>query len=153
YPHDEIAASEIRCAINDATSMRNALPCGSRLNEVCVPLAASPRSLLIRADTTRLAYNAATRGAPMPTKLDLARNWLPRYTGMPVDKFGDYILLTNFYNYLTKFAAQFNCEVYGEDRPMQAATNDAGLTIVKFGIGSPNAAIIMDLLTVRKPKG
>ena len=26
----------------------------------------------------------------------IARNWLQRYTGMPVDQFGDYILLTNF---------------------------------------------------------
>ena len=89
----------------------------------------------------------------MVSKLDLAKSWLPRYTGMPVDKFGDYILLTNFSNYLTKFAAQFNCDVYGEDRPMQAATNDAGLSIVKFGIGSPNAAIIMDLLSARRPRG
>ena len=89
----------------------------------------------------------------MVSKLDLAKSWLPRYTGMPVDKFGDYILLTNFSNYLTKFAAQFKCDIHGEDRPMQAATNDAGLTIVKFGIGSPNAAIIMDLLSARRPRG
>jgi len=89
----------------------------------------------------------------MVSKLDLAKSWLPRYTGMPVDKFGDYILLTNFSNYLAKFAAQFNCDVYGDDRPMQAATNDAGLSIVKFGIGSPNAAIIMDLLSARRPRG
>ncbi|MEK7328456.1 MAG: AMP nucleosidase [Chloroflexota bacterium] len=89
----------------------------------------------------------------MPTKLELAQSWLPRYTGMPVDRFGDYILLTNFGNYVDRFAAQFKCNVYGEDRPMQAATNDRGLSIVKFGIGSPNAAIIMDLLSARKPRG
>ncbi|MEK6643364.1 MAG: AMP nucleosidase [Planctomycetota bacterium] len=89
----------------------------------------------------------------MPTKLELAQSWLPRYTGMPVDRFGDYILLTNFGNYVDRFAAQFKCDVYGEDRPMQAATNDRGLSIVKFGIGSPNAAIIMDLLSARKPRG
>jgi AMP nucleosidase len=34
---------------------------------------------------------------------------------------------------------------------MQAASNDAGLTIVCFGIGSPNAATIMDLLTACHP--
>jgi len=89
----------------------------------------------------------------LPTKLDLARNWLPRYTGMPLDRFGDYVLLTNFTNYLVNFAAQFKCDVYGDNRPMQAATNDRGLTMVRFGIGSPNAAIIMDLLTVRRPRG
>ena len=89
----------------------------------------------------------------MPTKLDLAKNWLPRYTGMAIEQFGDYILLTNFGNYLTRFAEQFSCDVYGLDRPMQAATNSAGLSIIKFGIGSPNAAIIMDLLMARQPKG
>lgn len=36
---------------------------------------------------------------------------------------------------------------------MQAATNSGGLTIVNFGIGSANAATIMDLLSARHPKG
>ena len=36
---------------------------------------------------------------------------------------------------------------------MQAATNPAGLSIVNFGIGSANAATIMDLLSARAPKG
>jgi AMP nucleosidase len=89
----------------------------------------------------------------MLNKLDITRNWLPRYTGMPIDRFGDHILLTNFQNYVTTFAEQFGCDVYGEDRSMPAATNDQGLTIINFGMGSPNAATIMDLLSVRKPKG
>lgn len=89
----------------------------------------------------------------MPSKLDLAKSWLPRYTGMDIDQFGDYVLLTNFSNYLDTFAGQFGCDVSGDGRPMQAATNDSGLSIVKFGIGSPNAAIIMDLLTARQPEG
>ncbi len=72
---------------------------------------------------------------------------------MPLDEFGDYVLLTNFWNYVTTFADQFGCKIYGEDRPMQACTNSAGLTIVNSGIGSPNAAIIMDLLIARHPKG
>ena len=88
-----------------------------------------------------------------PERLALAKNWLPRYTGMPLDRFGDYVLLTNFRNYLQRFAEQFDCKVYGDDKPMQAATNSEGLTIINFGIGSPNAATIMDLLSARKPKG
>ncbi len=88
----------------------------------------------------------------MVTKLDLARDWLPRYTGMPLEKFGDYVLLTNFRTYVSKFAKKFDCEVHGEDRPMQAATNEDGLTIVNFGIGSPNAATVMDLLTAYHPE-
>jgi AMP nucleosidase len=86
------------------------------------------------------------------TKESIARDWLPRYTGMPLDRFGDYVLLTNFRDYVNRFATRFECEVFGVDRPMQAATNADGLTIVNFGIGSPNAATIMDLLTARHPK-
>ena len=89
----------------------------------------------------------------MPSYEEIVNNWLPRYTGMSVDQFGDYILLTNFNHYVTSFANQFKCDIYGEDRPMQAATNSNGLTIVNFGIGSPNAATIMDLLSARQPKG
>lgn len=89
----------------------------------------------------------------MRDKLSIARNWLPRYTGMKIDQFGDYILLTNFRDYVTRFAAKFDCEVHGADRPMQAATNSAGLSIINFGIGSPNAATVMDLLTAREPQG
>jgi AMP nucleosidase len=86
-------------------------------------------------------------------RLQIARNWLPRYTGMPIDDFGDYILLTNFRYYLERFAERFGCDVRGESRPMQAATNDHGLSIVNFGIGSANAATIMDLLSARSPRG
>ena len=89
----------------------------------------------------------------MLEKLQITRNWLPRYTGMPLDKFGKYILLTNFSNYVSRFAEQFNCRVYGEDRTMQASTNDDGLTIINFGMGSSNAATIMDLLGSISPKG
>lgn len=86
------------------------------------------------------------------SKADIALDWLPRYTGMPLDAFGDYILLTNFKNYLDEFATRFECEIHGTDRPMQAATNAEGLTIINFGIGTANAATIMDLLTARMPE-
>jgi AMP nucleosidase len=86
-------------------------------------------------------------------RLDIARNWLPRYTGMPLDGFGDYILLTNFQDYVLRFAERFGCDIHGEGRPMPAATNAEGLTIINFGIGSANAATIMDLLSARHPRG
>jgi AMP nucleosidase len=89
----------------------------------------------------------------MKDRLEIARNWLPRYTGMPLDQFGDYVLLTNFQYYLEHFAEKFNCNICGEGRPMQSATNSAGLTIINFGIGSANAATIMDLLSAKHPKG
>ena len=83
----------------------------------------------------------------------IVQDWLPRYTGMRVDEFGDYVLLTNFKEYVDTFAHRFECEVRGIDRPMQAASNSEGLTIVNFGIGTANAATIMDLLTARMPQG
>ncbi|MDF1612975.1 MAG: AMP nucleosidase [Stygiobacter sp.] len=89
----------------------------------------------------------------MKTKLDIAKNWLPRYTGTQIDEFGDYLLITNFQNYIEKFAEKFNCEIKGENRPMKTATNSAGLSIINYGMGSANAATIMDLLIAREPKG
>ncbi len=87
------------------------------------------------------------------SKRTIALDWLPRYTGMAVDDFGAYILLTNFRGYVEAFAESFECEVTGRDRPMQAASNGNGLTIVNFGIGTANAATIMDLLVARQPEG
>lgn len=89
----------------------------------------------------------------LKTKLDIAKDWLPRYTGTNIDEFGDYILLTNFNNYVTQFAEKFKCDIKGIGKPMQTATNSQGLSIINFGMGSPNAATIMDLLVARNPKG
>ncbi|MDZ7263604.1 MAG: AMP nucleosidase [candidate division KSB1 bacterium] len=89
----------------------------------------------------------------MIDRFQIAKNWLPRYTGMPLSKFGEYVLLTNFSYYIRRFADKFNAEIYGENKPMQAVSNNHGLTIINFGIGSANAATIMDLLVAVKPKG
>ena len=87
----------------------------------------------------------------MNTKQDIVENWLPRYTGVPLNEFGEYILLTNFHNYIDMFAKQFNVEVRGEDKPMQSATAN-GITIINFGMGSAMAATVMDLLSAIHPK-
>lgn len=88
----------------------------------------------------------------MKTKLDIAKNWLPRYTGMEIDQLGDYLLLTNFSNYVEKFAERFKSDIMGIGKPMHSSTNNDGLSIINFGIGSPNAATLMDLLIAKKPK-
>lgn len=84
-------------------------------------------------------------------KRRMVKDWLPRYTGMPLEKFGDYILLVNFGNYVRMFAEQHDTPIYGADRPMQAATAE-NITIINFGIGSPNAGLVVDLLEAIKPK-
>lgn len=87
----------------------------------------------------------------MKTKDEIVENWLPRYTGTPLEQFGEYILLTNFVNYVEWFAQKFNVEIYGMGRAMQTATAD-NITIINFGMGSPMAATVMDLLLAIKPK-
>jgi AMP nucleosidase len=88
----------------------------------------------------------------MKTKLEIAKNWLPRYTGTQINELGDYMLITNFQNYVEKFANRFKCDIKGIGRPMQTANNSNGLSIINFGIGSANAATLMDLLVARRPK-
>lgn len=87
----------------------------------------------------------------MKTKGEIVENWLPRYTGEALENFGKYILLTNFGNYVKLFAEWHQTPIVGSDRPMQCATA-ADITIINFGMGSPTAATVMDLLTAIEPK-
>ena len=87
----------------------------------------------------------------MKSREEIVNNWLPRYTGELLENFGKFILLTNFSNYVKMFAEWNNVPVVGLDRPMQCATAE-GITIINFGMGSPGAATIMDLLTAIEPE-
>ena len=87
----------------------------------------------------------------MKTKFEIVKDWLPRYTGRPLDGFGRYILLSNFHNYVELFAERFGVEVLGRSHPMQSATAE-DLTILNFGMGSAMAATVMDLLAAIEPK-
>jgi AMP nucleosidase len=87
----------------------------------------------------------------MKSKKEIVENWLPRYTGVKLEDFGRYILLTNFDNYVKKFAEWNDVEIKGTDRAMRSATA-GGITIINFGMGSPNAATIMDCLTAIMPE-
>ena len=86
----------------------------------------------------------------MKTKEEIVNNWLPRYTGKRIESFGKYYLLTNFMYYVELFARWNNVEVEGRDKNMPSATAD-GITIINFGMGSPNAATVMDLLSAVEP--
>jgi len=87
----------------------------------------------------------------MKTKNEIVANWLPRYTGTPLEGFGKYILLVNFSNYVRMFAEWHGVPVRGGDRPMPNATAN-GITIINFGMGSASAATIMDLMGAIQPK-
>ncbi len=87
----------------------------------------------------------------LKTKTDIVNNWLPRYTGEALENFGEYILLTNFSHYVQLFAQWNKVKIIGTDKPMQCATAN-NITIINFGMGSPGAATIMDLLSAISPK-
>ncbi|AXE18804.1 AMP nucleosidase [Runella rosea] len=87
----------------------------------------------------------------MKTKEEIVENWLPRYTGTSLESFGEYILLTNFINYVQMFADKYNVEIQGQGRAMQTSTAN-NITIINFGMGSAMAATVMDLLSAVSPK-
>lgn len=87
----------------------------------------------------------------MKTKEDIVKNWLPRYTGATLESFGSHILLTNFKHYLNLFCEWHNTQIIDESANMPCATAD-NITMINFGMGSPNAAIVMDLLSAVQPE-
>jgi len=87
----------------------------------------------------------------MKTKEEIVKDWLPRYTGASLDSFGQYILLTNFINYVEMFAEMHNVEIIGLNKPMQVATA-GNISIINFGMGSAMAATVMDLLSAIHPQ-
>jgi AMP nucleosidase len=87
----------------------------------------------------------------MKTKEEIVSNWLPRYTDTPLKEFGKYILLVNFIDYLHRFSAWYNVPIRGAEKAMPTVTAD-GITLINFGMGSPNAATVMDLLSAVKPE-
>ena len=87
----------------------------------------------------------------MKTKQEITDNWLVRYTRTPLKDFGEHVLLTNFNNYIDIFCQLNGIPTVGYEANMRTATAD-GVTMINFGMGSPNAALIMDLLGSVKPK-
>ena len=88
----------------------------------------------------------------LKNKEDIVSNWLPRYTGRPLNEFSKFILLTNFSRYLNLFSEwNDNVPIMGLDKPMQSVSAN-GITLINFGMGSPMAATMMDLLTAIQPK-
>ncbi len=87
----------------------------------------------------------------MKTKKDIVKDWLPRYTGRALEDFTPYILLTNFNAYIQYFAEKYQVPILGSEANMPNASY-GNITIINFGMGSPNAATVMDLLSAISPK-
>ncbi len=87
----------------------------------------------------------------MHTKQDIVGNWLPRYTGLDLEGFKKHLLLTNFDNYLDIFCQLTGASVVAKDKAMKVAVAD-DMAMINFGMGSPNAATLMDLLSAVQPE-
>ena len=87
----------------------------------------------------------------MKTKQEIVENWLPRYTERKLDDFAEYILLTNFTKYVELFAKHFDVPIIGLQSSMPNASYE-NIAMINFGMGSANAATVMDLLSAVTPK-
>lgn len=87
-----------------------------------------------------------------PKKAKIAHDMLERYTGSAPELFRKQIILTNFDYYLERFNA-----LCGDSRTTGSAMSvvhsaSADVSIIDFSIGSPTAALIIELLSVIDPK-
>lgn len=87
----------------------------------------------------------------MKSKNEIVEDWFTRYTGLDIDECGDFILLTNFSGYLNAFSELTNAAIIGLDKAMPNVTHE-DITMINFGMGSPNAATVMDLLSAIMPR-
>jgi len=85
-------------------------------------------------------------------KQKIARDMLERYTGSAPEKFRKHIILTNFDYYMERFQ-----NICGDERTMGSMmsaihSKKADVSIVDFSMGSPTAALIIELMAVVDPK-
>lgn len=87
----------------------------------------------------------------MKSKKEIVQDWFFRYTGILPEDCGKFVLLTNFHKYLNLFSEITNEPVVGLDKAMPSCSHE-DITMINFGMGSPNAATCMDLLSSVKPR-
>jgi AMP nucleosidase len=75
----------------------------------------------------------------------IARDTLERYSGSPIEDFQPYVLLTNFAKYVHYFAESRNVPVIEGSTFKVAHFPAERVSILDFKIGSPAAALVVDL--------
>ncbi len=73
------------------------------------------------------------------------RQTLERYTNCKIENFCGHILITNFKRYLNRFKDKTQGE-YNEGKFRIVNVKDMNCTMIDFGIGSPQAALIINCL-------
>jgi AMP nucleosidase len=76
-----------------------------------------------------------------------ALDTLERYSGSPIALFQPYLLLTNFPNYVEWFQKTYPSEVFEGAMFKVAHCRELGISILDFKIGSPAAALVVDLVS------
>lgn len=82
----------------------------------------------------------------------IAEHTLERYADSLAGDFGNYILLTNFRPYVQAFTERFGVEVRQGTSWTAAHAPQEDLSIIAFGIGSPMAGLVMDVVSYTDPK-
>ncbi len=86
-------------------------------------------------------------------KWKIAADILERYTGTKPEDYQKQIILTNFGHYLDRFEVLCDDAEMTEGSAMQAGhSKNMGVSIINFSIGSPVAALIIEVLATADPK-
>ncbi|MGE3954205.1 MAG: AMP nucleosidase [Parachlamydiales bacterium] len=75
----------------------------------------------------------------------IARDTLERYSGSPINKFQNYLILTNFGRYVDYFADTRGLEVFEGSMFKVAHSPEEDISVLDFKIGSPAAALVVDV--------
>ena len=106
----------------------------------------APQAVHPEAGTTNLIY-------ANPEKWRVAADILERYTGTAPEAFQKQIILTNFGYYLERFGVLCDDVRTTEGSAMKASHSEKmGVSIINFSIGSPVAALIIEILATADPK-
>jgi AMP nucleosidase len=73
------------------------------------------------------------------------RQTLERYTNCQLEEICDYVLITNFKQYISRFKEKFQGE-YSEGNFRTIHIKDMNCTMIDYGIGSPQAALLINCL-------
>lgn len=99
-----------------------------------------------RAAKPNLIYNN-------PEKWRIGREILERYTGTPPEQFQKQVLLTNFEYYMERFSALCDDAETTRGSAMTVKHSASlGVSLVNFSVGSPVAALIIEVLATAEPK-
>jgi len=75
----------------------------------------------------------------------IARETLERYSGSEIERFGSYLLLTNFSRYIRTFAELYQVPLMEGSMFTAAHSPEHDVSIIDFKLGSAAAALIIDL--------